>query len=200
MFPDQGLVRIEPVLSLAELELCRPFIEELPFESSALLGDQPGSSQHARTSCSCLLDEGHPLALLLHSKLNTAVASYANALRDFHPSFDSYPLPGATAVASWRESTQVLRYFPGQSYVFHTDTDFERSRESFYRVLTVILYLNGDFAGGETEFVTGKVKPDPGSALVFPSNWCFPHAGCPVLEGVKYALVTWYHAYPYKDQ
>lgn len=113
MSPGQGLVRIEPVLSLDELEFCRAYIEALPFESSALLGDQPGSSQQARTSSSCLLDEGHPLALLLHPRLNAAVASYAKGLRDFHPSFDSYALSGASAVASWRKSMQVLRYFPG---------------------------------------------------------------------------------------
>ena len=75
MSPDQGLVRIEPVLSLDELEFCRPYIQVLPFESSALLGDQPGSSQQARTSSSCLLDESHPLALLLHPKLNAAITS-----------------------------------------------------------------------------------------------------------------------------
>lgn len=67
------------------------------------------------------------MALLLHPRLKVAVAFYVRGLQGFHPSFDFYPLAGASAVAYWRESIQVLRYFPGQSYVFHADTDFERS-------------------------------------------------------------------------
>ena len=37
------------------------------------------------------------------------------------------------------------------------------------------------------------VKPEPGYALIFPSNWCYPHAGMPVTEGTKRVAVTWYY-------
>ena len=37
------------------------------------------------------------------------------------------------------------------------------------------------------------VKPEPGYALIFPSNWCYPHAGMPVTKGTKRVAVTWYY-------
>ena len=35
--------------------------------------------------------------------------------------------------------------------------------------------------------------PKPGYALIFPSNWCYPHAGEPVESGIKRVAVTWYY-------
>ena len=57
----------------------------------------------------------------------------------------------------------------------------------------LFVYLNDDFKGGETEMFGRKYKPKKGKALIFPSNWNYPHRACPVEDGTKYALVTWYH-------
>jgi predicted 2-oxoglutarate/Fe(II)-dependent dioxygenase YbiX len=55
----------------------------------------------------------------------------------------------------------------------------------------VIVYLNDDFDGGETEFVgTGEiVRPAAGSALLFPPH--LPHTGRPVSGGDKWVVVAW---------
>mgnify|MGYP003316373665 FL=1 len=37
-------------------------------------------------------------------------------------------------------------------------------------------------------------KPSPGQALIFPSNWCYPHSGDPVELGIKKVAVTWYYS------
>jgi prolyl 4-hydroxylase len=99
------------------------------------------------------------------------------------------------------EAIQILRYRPGQQY--HAHLDFVRASEND-RVLTALVYLNHDFAGGETRFLkTGlKVKGRKGDALVFrnaaPDGGPDPmseHAGLPVTSGTKYLASRWIRAH-----
>lgn len=66
------------------------------------------------------------------------------------------------------------------------------------RVLSVLLYLNDDYEGGEIEFRHSgiKFKPEPGSVLFFPSNFLYVHEVYPVTKGPRYALPNWYHNVP----
>jgi len=43
-----------------------------------------------------------------------------------------------------------------------------------------------------TCFPIGCVKPEPGQAVMFPSNWGFPHRAEEVISGTKHACVSWY--------
>jgi hypothetical protein len=75
-------------------------------------------------------------------------------------------------------------------YKEHTDNfDF------FPRVLSCSLILNDDYEGGDFAFFGGEyiVPKKAGSAVVFPSNFCFPHAVLPVTEGDRHAIITWIH-------
>jgi prolyl 4-hydroxylase len=102
-------------------------------------------------------------------------------------------------VAEQGEAGQILRYQPGQQYRPHFD--FVRASDN-QRVLTALIYLNGDYEGGETRFVrTGlQVKGDTGDVLVFrnalPDRTVDPaseHAGLPVTRGTKYLYSRWIH-------
>lgn len=66
------------------------------------------------------------------------------------------------------------------------------------RVLSVLLYLNNDYEGGELEFKQSniKIKPEPGSVLFFPSNFLYIHEVHPITKGPRYALPNWYHNVP----
>jgi len=66
------------------------------------------------------------------------------------------------------------------------------------RVLSVLLYLNDDYEGGEIEFRHSdiKFKPKAGSVLFFPSNFLYVHEVYPVTKGLRYALPNWYHNIP----
>lgn len=66
------------------------------------------------------------------------------------------------------------------------------------RVLSVLLYLNDDYEGGEIEFRHSnlKFKPKAGSVLFFPSNFLYVHEVYPVTKGPRYALPNWYHNIP----
>lgn len=70
------------------------------------------------------------------------------------------------------------------------------------RVLSVLLYLNDDYEGGEIEFMHSnlKFKPKAGSVLFFPSNFLYVHEVYPVTKGPRYALPNWYHNIPFNKK
>ena len=63
------------------------------------------------------------------------------------------------------------------------------------RVLSCSLILNDNYEGGDFSFFGGEyiVPKKAGSAVVFPSNFCFPHAVLPVTKGDRHAVITWIH-------
>ena len=63
------------------------------------------------------------------------------------------------------------------------------------RILSCSLILNDNYEGGNFSFFEGEyiVKKKKGSAVVFPSNFCFPHAVTPGSNGDRHSLITWVH-------
>ena len=76
-----------------------------------------------------------------------------------------------------------------QEYKDHVD----HSQFNKPRILTCSLILNDNYTGGDFRFFEGEytVLKKAGSAVVFPSNFCFPHAITPVSEGDRHAVITW---------
>lgn len=107
------------------------------------------------------------------------------------------------------ESLQVVRYFPNQYYNEHHDSCCESDdsckefvKRGGQRKLTVLIYLNNKFSGGETNFpnLRKKFKPNPGDALIFYPldknlSKCHElslHAGLPVKSGEKWIANLWF--------
>jgi predicted 2-oxoglutarate/Fe(II)-dependent dioxygenase YbiX len=88
----------------------------------------------------------------------------------------------------YHEGYSILKYSPGEEYKRHYDTGTEMGR-----AVSVLIYLNDDYAGGELEFPNFgvKIKPEAGMVVMFPSNFAYSHVALPVTSGTKYALVTW---------
>jgi len=91
---------------------------------------------------------------------------------------------------------EMLRYEEGQHFGMHTDAIL--GRHEGLRQLSALIYLNDDYEGGETYFPRQQIKfkAKAGDLLLFPSTFCYPHEALPVTKGVKYAIVTWFIAYP----
>ncbi len=83
---------------------------------------------------------------------------------------------------------ELLRYRQGGYYRMHTDS-FNRVPRS----LTCSFALNDDFEGGAWGFFGGEktLAPGKGAAVLFPSNFLFPHEILPVTQGTRYSVVTW---------
>lgn len=84
----------------------------------------------------------------------------------------------------------LLRYSVGEQYGFHYDGGTESKRS-----ISVLIYLNDDYEGGEIEFPNFnlKFKPKAGTLVLFPSNYAYGHIAHPVTSGTKYVIVTWLH-------
>lgn len=93
-----------------------------------------------------------------------------------------------------RENYQFLRYTSGEKFDCHFDGTGIGLISN--RMISVVLYLNEDFKGGEIEFPFQNltVTPKKGLALIFPSNFCYAHIAKPVIDGTKFSIVTWYHS------
>jgi prolyl 4-hydroxylase len=101
------------------------------------------------------------------------------------------------------EPLQVLRYRPGGEYRGHVDAipGFRNQR-----AMTVLVWLNDGFGGGETVFPAARLtlRGAPGDAIAFRNvdgegrpDPASAHAGLPVTEGEKWLASRWIRARPF---
>jgi predicted 2-oxoglutarate/Fe(II)-dependent dioxygenase YbiX len=83
----------------------------------------------------------------------------------------------------------LLRYAEGQFIVSHTDCSLLNPRE-----VSCSFALNDEFEGGEFAFFSQKLKYriPKGAAIMFPSNFMYPHEVMKVTSGTRYSIVTWF--------
>jgi len=88
----------------------------------------------------------------------------------------------------------LLRYDANEheaGYTFHEDFGLDCSQ----RHLSISICLNNEYQGGEFVFDipegTHTVPQNVGDAIIFPSNFMFPHQVNKVTKGTRYALIGW---------
>ena len=83
----------------------------------------------------------------------------------------------------------LLKYSEGCFYVQHVDSFKARPR-----AISCSFILNDDFEGGEFAFFNREIKYKlkKGDALMFPSNFMYPHEVMPVTKGTRYSIITWF--------
>ena len=55
----------------------------------------------------------------------------------------------------------------------------------------MVMPLNDDYEGGVFKVADKTVYPEKGSAIIFPSNFMFPHEAGVVTKGTRWSIVTW---------
>jgi hypothetical protein len=94
--------------------------------------------------------------------------------------------PGWTAIGL-NERFRVYRYEGDQYFASHFDGQFERVPGEELSWVTLLVYLNDDFEGGQTIFQDGEVVPEKGkAALMTQTNYL--HEAVEAKGGVKYVL------------
>jgi predicted 2-oxoglutarate/Fe(II)-dependent dioxygenase YbiX len=84
---------------------------------------------------------------------------------------------------------QLLKYEKGGFYTQHVDSFTE-----IPRTISCSFILNDNFKGGEFSFFNNTLvySLKKGSAIMFPSNFLYPHSVLPVINGTRYSIVTWF--------
>ena len=194
------LVQVVQVLTPDEVLLVNQEIDKKEFTVSSIGFEdgetgEPRVDSNIRSSSGCFLLDDEKAAQIMHKGMNNALLKYRERLMKIHPTFDGYPVPGGFMTTSNRELIQVLEYVKNQKYTWHIDASPQPNSKEYHRKISVIIYLSDNFEGGTTKFVNQEYKPPIGHALIFPSNWCFPHTGTTVTSGRKRVAVTWYYVH-----
>jgi predicted 2-oxoglutarate/Fe(II)-dependent dioxygenase YbiX len=110
----------------------------------------------------------------IFKSVNQAMKKYSELFPTFHVDVDT--------------GYQLLCYKENQFYTQHTDSFKEEQRS-----LSCSIQLNEDYDGGEFAFFDREmmIRSKKGSAIVFPSNFMYPHEIMPVIRGTRYSIVTW---------
>lgn len=88
------------------------------------------------------------------------------------------------------ERFKIYKYSgPDQYFASHYDGSFERVPLFEQSWVTMLLYLNEDFEGGQTSFVDGEIEPKTGLAA-FMTQHNYLHEAREATGGSKYVLRT----------
>jgi len=84
---------------------------------------------------------------------------------------------------------ELLRYKEGGYFCEHVDESPNNNR-----TVSCSLMLNDGYEGGSFTFFDKEIKYDlkKGDALVFLSNYLYPHEVMPITKGTRYSIVTWF--------
>jgi prolyl 4-hydroxylase len=100
-----------------------------------------------------------------------------------HPHVPQF-LDGRQAIGL-NERFRFYRYDPGERFAPHIDGPYRRDNGE-ESLLTFMVYLNGGFSGGETNFGEVCITPETGLGLLF--DHYLLHEGTAVTSGRKYVL------------
>lgn len=98
----------------------------------------------------------------------------------------------------WFEAPDLMRYREGGFYIRHADSqNMDANTRTWSKVidrdLSLLIYLNDDFEGGELSLYkfNYQVWPKAGGVVMFPSDHRYLHQAEKVTKGVRYAIVSW---------
>ena len=60
-----------------------------------------------------------------------------------------------------------------------------------FKDVDLLSQTNDDYEGGEFVVAGKEIKPNKGSAIIFPSNFMYPHQAKKVISGIRWSVVAW---------
>jgi len=87
---------------------------------------------------------------------------------------------------------RLNKYDVGGFMSKHTDNIHHSHGQKYgYPQASVLLFLNDNFRGGE--FIVSEEQPTikTGDAIIFPSNFMFPHEVKKITQGTRWSIVSW---------
>jgi len=168
------------------IDLCNEILKEYKNSddwSSALVGT--GSVDKNYRNCNQILISDHGIIgkneqkrrdidIKIHENLATTIKKYKELYEHFTIDIDT--------------GYQLLRYNEGEYYRQHVDSLKEQQRS-----VSCSINLNDEYEGGEFAFFDREIiiRAAAGSAIMFPSNFMYPHEIMSVTKGTRYSIITW---------
>ena len=164
--------------NIIEKEICEEIInqKDLKFYPA-----KTGGGVHKARNCLV-----KPIEKNFDSKIHEIISKIIQLYMDDHEHFG----PGMGSIED--TGYEHLLYLGSNKGEYKQHTDH---MDMFPRILSVSILLNDNYEGGDFSFFNGQhiIKKQQGSAIVFPSNFCFPHAVLPVTQGDRHSIITWIH-------
>jgi len=87
---------------------------------------------------------------------------------------------------------RLNKYEKGGYMSLHCDNIHHSHGQKYgYPQATVLLFLNDDFKGGDFIVSELQLQIKKGDAIIFPSNFMFPHEVKEVTKGTRWSIVSW---------
>ena len=87
---------------------------------------------------------------------------------------------------------RINKYGVGGFMSSHVDNIHHSHHQQYgYPQCSVLLFLNDDYEGGEFYVAEKEFKPEKGSAIIFPSNFMYPHEAKKITKGNRWSVVAW---------
>ena len=101
---------------------------------------------------------------------------------------EAHPLFSVQHMTDFR----INRYSKGGFMSKHVDNIHHSHGQQYgYPQVSALLYLNDDYEGGEFYVADKLYTPKKGSAIMFPSNFMFPHEASKVTKGIRWSIISW---------
>ena len=164
---------------ILDKDLCKNIISS----SEDLTFNKAGTTGHLKNYRNCYRRQ---LDKKFNSEIYKAVEKILLKYSKIHPWF----LHSATRVEDTGYSHLIYIGSEKGEYKEHVD-----HIDLHPRLLSCSFILNDNYDGGDFSFFNGEhvMEKKSGSAIIFPSNFCFPHAITPVTNGDRHAVITWIH-------
>ena len=179
-----GILVVQNYLDAASCDAIRRECDEIVWKKTQIVSKEEEASFVSSEARICDAAKAHELKTDVREIVRNAFAKVVGP--HFKTELDTF------------ESPEVLRYSSGGYYSPHSDADNWISTEKTWRRvmnrdLSLLLYLNSDFEGGELVFPNFgmRLKPQRGLLAAFPSDWRYAHGAVPTKSGVRFAIVSW---------
>jgi predicted 2-oxoglutarate/Fe(II)-dependent dioxygenase YbiX len=167
--------------------LCDAILEEFSNEEEwvkTVIGEGQ-INEKVRTAETIIISYPHIIEKNLKVRQNLDKYVYLSAGLAIRKYNEKFPLAKIEEDSGY----ELLRYKEGQFYKQHTDSFKARPR-----AVSCSFALNDEYEGGEWGFFDREIviKAPRGSAVLFPSNFMYPHEIMPVTKGTRYSVITWF--------
>jgi predicted 2-oxoglutarate/Fe(II)-dependent dioxygenase YbiX len=131
------------------------------------------------------------VTVVLRSAIYTAAVEYCKIF------------PVAAECITGQTDGYLIRYLPGNGMGPHSDCNIPYKPGTLeplttspaFNTLTTSIFINDGYSGGGVRFRTWgiTVEPEFGSALIYPSNFIGCHEVDEVVEGERWAFLSWFY-------